>query len=58
VVEHAAESTERDISWLDRLIDAERTRASAGSTGSGPAARAPQATDLDRSLIQTEGSST
>ncbi|HUY64824.1 MAG TPA: PadR family transcriptional regulator [Acidimicrobiales bacterium] len=25
VVEHAAESAERDISWLDRLIDAERT---------------------------------
>jgi hypothetical protein len=23
-VEHTTESTERDISWLDRLIDAER----------------------------------
>ena len=26
LVEHTTESTERDISWLDRLIDAERTR--------------------------------
>jgi DNA-binding PadR family transcriptional regulator len=25
LVEHTTESTERDISWLDRLIDAERT---------------------------------
>jgi DNA-binding PadR family transcriptional regulator len=42
VVEHAAESTERDISWLDRLIAAER---SPGSTGSS-----------EGSLVQTEGS--
>jgi DNA-binding PadR family transcriptional regulator len=26
LVEHTTESTERDISWLDRLIDAERAR--------------------------------
>ncbi|HXQ59129.1 MAG TPA: hypothetical protein VN799_03495, partial [Acidimicrobiales bacterium] len=28
LVEHTTESTERDISWLDRLIDAERARGS------------------------------
>jgi len=27
LVEHTTESTERDIAWLDRLIDAERSRA-------------------------------
>jgi len=43
LVEHTTESTERDISWLDRLIDAERARAShviaaatTGATGPGP----------------------
>ena len=38
LVEHTTESTERDISWLDRLIDAERARAVSGSPG--PAAEA------------------
>ncbi len=41
VVEHTAESTERDISWLDRLIAAERSRGPAGTA--------------EGSLIQTEG---
>lgn len=53
VVEHAAESTERDISWIDRLIAAERNRVSTPGTAGGP--RAPQ-TDLEGSLVQTEGS--
>jgi DNA-binding PadR family transcriptional regulator len=35
VVEHAAESAERDISWLDRLIAAERARVPAGASPSG-----------------------
>jgi DNA-binding PadR family transcriptional regulator len=48
VVEHAAESTERDISWLDRLIAAERARA-VGVSGGRPA-------DLEETLVQTEGS--
>jgi hypothetical protein len=39
LVEHTTESTERDISWLDRLIDAERARAVSGAA-SGPAAEA------------------
>ena len=49
VVEHAAESTERDISWLDQLIAAERSR-TAGVGGNGRSA------DLEGSLVQTEGS--
>ncbi|HTT87799.1 MAG TPA: hypothetical protein VMF60_10545, partial [Acidimicrobiales bacterium] len=32
LVEHTTESTERDISWLDRLIDAERGRAAVTTT--------------------------
>jgi hypothetical protein len=32
-MEHTIESTERDIAWLDRLIDAERAR---GVTSAGP----------------------
>jgi DNA-binding PadR family transcriptional regulator len=38
LVEHTTESTERDISWLDRLIDAERTRGpqAAVMTATGP----------------------
>jgi DNA-binding PadR family transcriptional regulator len=31
LVEHMTESTERDISWLDRLIEAERDRAAHGA---------------------------
>ncbi len=34
LVEHTTESTERDISWLDRLIDAERARAPHATTTS------------------------
>ena len=41
VMEHTAESVERDISWLERLIDAERGRGGAPSLGN--------------SLVQTEG---
>jgi DNA-binding PadR family transcriptional regulator len=33
LMEHTIESTERDIAWLDRLIDAERAR---GVTSAGP----------------------
>ncbi len=29
-MEHTTESTERDIAWLDRLIEAERARDGAG----------------------------
>lgn len=36
VMEHATESIERDVSWLDKLIDAERSRAQA-ATGRIPA---------------------
>ena len=52
VVEHTAESTERDISWLDRLIAAERARIT-GAPAPGP--EGPGA-DLDRNLVPTEGS--
>jgi DNA-binding PadR family transcriptional regulator len=48
VVEHAAESAERDISWLDRLIDAERSRSIGATAGA-------RAADLEGSLVQTEG---
>jgi DNA-binding PadR family transcriptional regulator len=33
LVEHTTESTERDVAWLDRLIDAERARAVSGAPG-------------------------
>jgi hypothetical protein len=33
-MEHTTESTERDIAWLDRLIEAERAR---GLAAAGPA---------------------
>ena len=33
LVEHTTESTERDISWIDRLIEAERVRAVSDTTG-------------------------
>lgn len=61
VLEHAAESIERDITWLDRLIDGERDR----SAGAGPSpaitpgaargAGTPAATDRHDSLVNTEG---
>jgi DNA-binding PadR family transcriptional regulator len=35
LMEHATDSTERDISWLDQLIDAERARSTAGAAGRG-----------------------
>ena len=42
LMEHTTESTERDIAWLDRLIEAERTRD--GATA-GPALVGKKATD-------------
>ncbi len=36
LAEHTRESTERDISWLDRLITAERSRALAGAVVAEP----------------------
>jgi hypothetical protein len=39
-VEHTTESTERDISWLDRLIEAERARAAHLAAGPVPAEQA------------------
>ena len=54
VVEHAAESTERDISWLDRLIAAERARAAPAAAGTRQAGAGG---DLEGPLVQTEGSS-
>jgi len=33
LMEHTSESTERDIAWLDRLIEAERERAREGAPG-------------------------
>ena len=40
LMEHTTESTERDIAWLDRLIEAERARddGAATSRGAGPGA--------------------
>ena len=32
LVEHSTESTEHDIAWLDRLIDAERQKQTAART--------------------------
>lgn len=64
VVEHAAESTERDISWLDRLIAAERVRSAAPASGDPGAGltRLPPARDVSPDLegslinVKTEGS--
>lgn len=36
LVEHAADSTERDIDWLDRLIETERARAGDAAPGVAP----------------------
>jgi DNA-binding PadR family transcriptional regulator len=53
VVEHTAESTERDIAWLDHLIAAERARIAGIATAELGGAGA----DLDSStLVPTEGS--
>ncbi len=54
VVEHAAESTERDISWLDRLIAAEHARLVVPGPG-GRQSDTPS--DVEGPLVQTEGSS-
>ena len=69
VMEHAAESTERDISWLDRLIAAERSRSALGAGGpaspgtaglvaDGSSTGGPDqaVADLGTSLVHTEGS--
>ena len=54
VVEHTAESTERDISWLDHLITAERARVA----GLGPGEVDGTGADLEHpTLVPTEGSS-
>src|SRR5579863_4577132 len=37
LMEHTTESTERDIAWLDRLIEAERSRDGAAPGSAGPA---------------------
>lgn len=37
LIEHATDSTERDISWLDRLIDTERSRGAPASQHGAPA---------------------
>jgi len=49
LMEHAKESVERDVSWIDKLIDSERARAAAstaraqaGTTTEGPGLPAPQ----------------
>ncbi|MHB8329935.1 MAG: hypothetical protein ACYDD6_10000, partial [Acidimicrobiales bacterium] len=51
VVEHTTDSTERDISWLDRLIEAERVRAPAPA----PAAAPPTPAALHTPLVHMEG---
>jgi DNA-binding PadR family transcriptional regulator len=51
VVDHTAESTERDITWLDHLIAAEQARV----TAPAPAAMEGPDADLDRTLVPTEG---
>ncbi len=45
LVEHSAESIERDVHWLDRLIEAERAPGGAGSTGGASARPASGAPD-------------
>jgi len=37
LVEHTTEATEREISWLDRLLDAERARSAPSPARSGAA---------------------
>jgi DNA-binding PadR family transcriptional regulator len=53
VVEHNTELTERDISWLDRLIEAERR---AASQPKGPDQGAEPATAASAKASTTEGS--
>lgn len=47
LVEHATESTERDISWLDRLIESERDRVAAVAPDRG-GVNAVEAEDLNQ----------
>ena len=54
LVEHTRDSIERDISWLDRLIEAERARSSAGGADTTTVAAAG-ATDVPASAVQTQG---
>ena len=57
VVEHAGESTERDIAWLDRLIEAERDRpsATAGAQHQPGHANAP---DNTAAAVRLQGETT
>jgi len=54
LMEHTTESTERDISWLDRLIDAERSRFAA-TPAANHTVRAAGAADLSAAAVHTEG---
>ena len=54
LVEHTTESTERDISWLDRLIDAERERGGVG-TSAGVGRRDPAEQYREMKGMQMEG---
>ncbi|HLX88161.1 MAG TPA: PadR family transcriptional regulator [Acidimicrobiales bacterium] len=46
VMEHATESLERDVSWLERLIEAEHTRAASTGFGAPAASASPGAPGL------------
>ncbi len=54
LAEHARESIERDISWLDRLIEAERPKAEVLPTTARPV-HAAGVTDHTAAAVQTEG---
>jgi len=60
LVEHTTESTERDIAWLDRLIEAELRARREGGPGTSPAEdRAPEERALSKSTTsRNEGEST
>ena len=60
VMEHTTESTERDIAWLDRLIEAELRARREGGPGTSPAEdRAPEERALSKSTTsRNEGEST
>lgn len=50
LVDHVLESTERDIAWLDRLIDAERS-----APGEGASVAAPHTAITVHKTVHTEG---
>jgi hypothetical protein len=58
LVEHSTESTEHDIAWLDRLIDAERQKQAASRTDGARSADSTDPSDPHSGDAMTSSSPT